>query len=94
MAENLNTIEYFTDTAAFISVSQHFYNETKSSQSNESVSSNNEDLYEIERWINVFALPVIVAMGTIGNMITFFCNAMRFIEGCINLFLHGNIGFN
>ena len=64
----------FSDTTAFTSDSQHFYNVTENSQSNESDPSNYEEFDnfdETERWINVFASPVIILFGTIGNTMTF-----------------------
>ena len=66
MEDSLNTIESFTDIVT--NVSQHFYNETKNNESNESVPSNYE---EIDRLINICVRPVIIVLGTIGNMSTF-----------------------
>ena len=71
MEGNLNCKESFTDTAAFTSVSQHFHNETKNTQSNESVPSNYEEFYETERLISTCASPVIILFGNIGNIMTF-----------------------
>ena len=66
--------ESFTDTSAFTSVSQHFYNDTES-QFDESILPNYEefkDSDETERLINVFASPVIILFGTIANFMTLF----------------------
>ena len=74
MEENqtLSPKESFTSTADLTNVSQHFYNVTQNIQSNVSVPEEYGDFEEIERWINICVRPVIVVLGTIGNMLAFF----------------------
>ena len=62
----------FTDRTSFTRVSQHFYNETKNNQSNESNLQTHEEFYETERLINICVSPVIILFGTFGNTLTFF----------------------